>query len=118
MVTKNAAKPTVAAAKSKTRKVERKAMPAKSAARSTSAKKSPTSRKTATGKRTKTTSPAVETVAAAEPAKNATHVNAKLSTARAPARAASRNGGVVATGVVTRPAQNNDTQRWITNFGG
>lgn len=79
-------------------------MPAKSAARSTSAKKSPTSRKTATGKRTKTTSPAVETVAAAEPAKNATHVNAKLSTARAPARAASRNGGVVATGVVTRPA--------------
>ena len=78
MVTKNAAKPTVAAAKSKTRKVERKAMPAKSAARSTSAKKSPTSRKTATGKRTKTTSPAVETVAAAEPAKNATHVNAKI----------------------------------------
>ncbi len=102
MATKKAAKPARSAAKSKTRKVERKAVPVKSAARKPSAKK------TAAAKRAPATKAAAAAKSPRASGKSTKSVADKPVAATAkpsspPQRISSGNGGVVAVGVVTRP---------------
>ena len=105
MATKKAAKPAKAAAKSKTRKVERKAVPTKPVARTSSAKKSVTPKRTTATKAKSATKKSAQRPSPAPDQAAAGGGSAVKPVSRpSPVSRPTMGNGVVATGVVTSPA--------------